>query len=298
MDTDQTARYPVRELANMTKDVNTNHYVDATVIADLDSLRGKIRSTKGGWFPGKGVINQGRDMLTELVGEKTYMQIKIFNVTGREVAPSIAAWLEALSGCLSWPDPRIWCNHIGALAGAVRTSPVAATAMGSLAADSKMYGIFTLLPGMAFIKASLAQFDSGMSAQDIVRDYAKRHRGKAQITGYMRPIAKGDERIQTMERVARKWGIPMGRHLELAFAIEKVLIEEFDEGMNIAGYASAFFADQEFTSEEAYQILPLIVASGVTACYIDALNKPADSFLPLRCEDVEYQGKPFRKLPT
>lgn len=37
--------------------------------------------------------------------------------------------------------------------------------------------------------------------------------------------------------------------------------------------------------------------SGVTVCYVEEADKPPESFLPLRCDDIEYQGKPPRKVP-
>ncbi len=236
-------------------------------------------------------------MLEELIGEKSYYQIVILNATGKLVDKALADWIEAICGCLSWPDPRIWCNQIGALSGSARTSVVAATAMGSLASDSRAYGPYTLLDGVTFIQNALSKHKDGISAYDIVKEVTDANRGKPYITGYIRPIAKGDERIETMERVTKKLGFSQGDHLRLAYDIEKVLIEQFDEGMNINGYMSAFLSDHGFTPEEVYYIYAMMVASGVTACYLDTLKKPSDAFLPLRCEDINYQGKTTRPVP-
>ena len=84
---------------------------DKKHIAYLDELRGKIISNTGGWFPGRGVFTHGYSMLEELIGEKSYFQLLILNATGKMVARPLADWVEAIYGCLSWPDPRIWCNH-------------------------------------------------------------------------------------------------------------------------------------------------------------------------------------------
>lgn len=269
----------------------------AEVIAYLDQRRGKIISNTGGWFPGKGVYSHGYSMLDQLVGEKSYFQILVLNATGRLVERPLADWLEAAFACLSWPDPRIWCNQVGALAGSARTSVVAATAMGALAADSRIYGSYTILAGMNFIQEALAQSKLGQSVEDIIANLASVRDGKPFVVGYFRPIAKGDERIAAMERVSRQLGFARGEHLTLAYEIEDVLRKQYDETMNINGYASAFLADQGFTPQEVYQILPMLVASGVTACYVDTLQRPVDSFLPLRCEDIVYQGTPSRPLP-
>lgn len=263
----------------------------------LNQRRGRIISNTGGWFPGKGVFSHGYNMLEELVGEKTYFQILILNATGKLVDKPLADWIEAIYGCLSWPDPRIWCNQIGALAGAARTSVVAATAIGAMATDSRSYGVLPLMEGVGFIQDALLKHNSGLSAREIVDAITTANRGKPYIVGYIRPIAKGDERLDAMERISKKLGFGVGKHLALAYEIEKVLMEEFDEGMNINGYVSAFLSDQDFTPQEIYQLFSMLVASGVTACYLDTFNQPANSFLPLRCDDMDYQGTAARAVP-
>lgn len=276
---------------------NTCTFSSASVIEFLDQRRGKIISHTGGWFPGRGVYSHGYSMLENLVGKKSYFQILILNATGKMVSSELARWVEAVYGCLSWPDPRIWCNQIGALAGTMRASVVAGTAMGVLATDSRSYGVLPLLEGVGFIQQALQQHQQGASPDDIVASAASARGGKPFIVGYIRPIAKGDERLEVMERVARDLAMPVGPHLSLAYAIEKVLMEKFQEGMNINGYVSAVLSDHCFSAEEIYQLFSTLVASGVTACHLDALHQPAGSFLPLRCADIEYQGPEARPLP-
>ena len=137
-----------------------------------------------------------------------------------------------------------------------------------------------------------------MSAQEIVNEITTANRGKPYIVGYIRPIAKGDERLEAMERVGRKLGFSEGAHLHLAYEIEKVLMREFDEGMNINGFMSAFLSDQGFSPQEVYQMFAAMVASGVTACYLDTYHRAPDTFLPLRCEDIDYQGAAARPVPN
>jgi len=263
----------------------------------LNQRRGRIISNTGGWFPGKGVFSHGYNMLDELVGEKSYFQILILNATGKMVARPLADWIEAIYGCLSWPDPRIWCNQIGALAGTARTSVVAATAIGAMATDSRSYGVLPLIEGVKFIQNALVQNKNGLNAEEIVEEITKANRGKPYIVGYIRPIAKGDERLEAMERVSENLAFSVGPHLSLAYQIEKVLMEKFDEGMNINGYVSAFLSDQNFAPQEIYQLFSMLVASGVTACYLDTFHQSPNSFLPLRCDDIDYQGAAKREVP-
>ncbi len=262
-----------------------------------DELRGTIQSKKGGWLVGKGIFNHGYSMMDDLVGKVSYMQVVALNATGRLPERPVADWLDAIHICLSWPDPRIWCNQIGALGGAMRASVVASTTAGVLAADAKSYGIKPLIYGVRFIRAALLDFKRGLSVEEIIRNECAKHRGKPNIMGYARPLAKGDERIVAMERVQQELGLPSGEHLRLARQIEQSLLKNFDESMNINGYMSAFLSDLGYTDEEVYRIFAVLVTSGVTACYVDTRDKAPDAFLPLRCSDIEYTGKLVRPVP-
>ncbi|GMQ83981.1 MAG: hypothetical protein BMS9Abin06_0729 [Gammaproteobacteria bacterium] len=262
-----------------------------------DAQRGVIHNSNGGWLAGKGVFCHGYDMLEDLVGKASYFQVLILNVLGYLPEKRLTDWLEAVYICLSWPDPRIWCNYIGALGGSARTSVVAASVAGVLAADSSMYGSRPLLAGVGFIQRACTEREAGTSVEAIVANELKRYRGKVKITGYARPLASGDERIAALEEVTTRLGFQVGAHLQLAYDIEAILQRDFDESMNVCGYASAFLSDQGFSAEDIYRMSTLCVSSGVTACYIDARGKPPDAFLPLRCDDIEYRGQPARGLP-
>ncbi len=270
--------------------------IESDKIKTLDAKRGRIHSKTGGWFPGVGVFSHGYSMLDELVGKKSYFQILILNATGKMVDKPFAEWVEAVYGCLSWPDPRIWCNQIGALAGTARASVLVGTSMGALATDSRAYGVFPLIEGVGFIQKALVGFRDGASAHDIVKNATAARGGKPYIVGYIRPIAKGDERLEVMENVAESLDMPVGDHLALAYEIERVLLDEYDEGMNINGYVSAVLSDYGFSDKEAYQMFAMLVSSGVTACYLDTYDQPSDEFLPLRCDDVNYIGVDERSI--
>jgi len=263
-----------------------------------DKHRAKIYSKRGGWRIGKGVYNCGYDMMNDLVGEKSYMQVMFLNATGRLPDRKLADWLEAVHICLSWPDPRIWCNHIGALSGTVRTSVVSAAAAGALAGDSKAYGQKTLIAGISFIRQALTAYNNGLSVTEIINAECAKHSGKPIIMGFARPIAKGDERAEAMARVSKSLGFSIGSHMSLAYQIEDILLRNYNESLNICGFVSAFLSDQNLTPEEAYQTCALLVNSGATACYLDTAKRPAGTFSPLQCDDIEYQGKPARALPN
>ncbi|GAB1269205.1 hypothetical protein NBRC116493_24580 [Aurantivibrio infirmus] len=262
-----------------------------------DNNRGVIKSTKGGWVIGQGVVCHGMDMMEDFVGKLSYVQVQVLNSTGKLPGKPLANWIEAVYICLSWPDPRIWCNNIGALGGTARASIIAATTAGVLATDARSYGVKPLLEGVEFIQRALLDYKNNLSVEELVKVECKKHGGKPSMMGYARPIAKGDERVPALERVRIQQGLSIGEHLSLAQQIDSHLNIEFDESINVNGYVSAFLSDQGFTIEEIYRIFTMLVASGVTACYVDTESKPAETFLPLRCDDIDYQGPEAREVP-
>ena len=261
-----------------------------------DANRCSIHTRKGGLLVGKGAFCHGYDIPNTLMGHATYFQVLILNATGRLVERRLADWLEAAFIGVSYPDPRIWCNQIGAIGGTLRTSPVAAVAGGILASDSRMYGPGTSVEAMEFIQDAFLKKKSGLTPEEIVAAALKRHGGKPYFTGYARPAFKGDERLPAMERVTEALGFQNGGHLTLAKEIEKILLEFYDEGLNLTGYMAAFLSDQDFTPQETYRICAVIVASGVLACYVDSSERPSGTFLPFRCDDINYIGPSLRRL--
>ena len=263
-----------------------------------DRRRGRIEACKGGWVIGEGVYNQGFSMLDDLVGEVTFFQVLVLNAIGRLPERALADWLEAFFICLSWPDSRVWCNQIGSLCGTMQTSPVAAVSAGILASDSNMYGPATLVAAADFIRNAFDKTQEGFSPPEIVGLSQRRSSSKPTIVGFARPVAVGDERVTALERVSKCLGFEVGSHLQLAYEIEKVMDERFEESMNVGGYAAAFLCDQGFSGEEMYRVCSALVNSGVHACYSESVDQPPESFFPLQCRDIDYQGKPPREVPA
>lgn len=265
-----------------------------------DLLRQRIVSEKGGWVIGDAVYNHGYKMMQELVGSATYFQVLVLNVTGRLPDAKFSEWLEASFICLSWPDPRIWCNQIGALAGTIRASCPSAVAGGILAADSRMYGAGTMKACMQFIYRAGEQAKSGMQVSEIVeqelQSRKKQLKSKAVIVGYSRPIASGDERVTAMQRVGVQLGYKPSHHEKLAIGIHNELDANYDDGMNVAGYCAAVLADFGYTPTEVERLFATWVHSGVHACYSEAADNEELTFLPMRCEDIQYDGPAKRKL--
>jgi len=262
-----------------------------------DKNQAVIRSSVGGWKVGEAVYNHGYSMMDDFVGQLSYMQVVMLNATGRLPERNIADWVEQVHICMSWPDSRIWCNQIGALGGTSHTSVIAATCAGLLANDSRTYGAKPIIEGVRFIRSAQSQKKKGVTIEKIIEIECAKHGGKPHIMGYARPIAKGDERIPVMEEVQKKIKIPFGPHQKLAYAISDTLQKQFNESINFNGYTAAVLADLNFSPAEAYRISSLVVSSGVTACYVDTMGKPPESFFTQRCDDINYTGKAIRPLP-
>lgn len=261
-----------------------------------ESKRNKIETNIGKWTGGKDVICHGYSMMNELLGHVSYMQMIVLNITGRMISVNLSKWLEGNFIGVSYPDSRIWCNQIAALAGTSKTSVVAATVAGTLAADSRAYGGGqTSKIGMHFIQNALLDFDSGSTIEQILSKSATKN-NKPIISGYARPIRRIDERIPPHQKMTKQLGFDIGKHLSLAYKIDSYLETKFGLGMNIAGYSCAFLSDQGFTPNEMYQIKALMVSSGVTACFIDNIKNEPHTFLPLHCEDILYDGPEHRDL--
>ena len=261
-----------------------------------DELHGRIVSSRGGWKMGEGIQCCGYNMMEDLVGQVSYMQVVVLNATGRLPSRALADWIEATHICLSWPDPRIWCNRIGALAGTSRTSCIAGSTLGVLASESTSYGTKTLISGAEFIQHAYIKVSQGMSVDAFIDEEVKQHGGKPFFTGYVRPIAKGDERIPAMELVTKNLGFSIGEHLKLAYQIEATLNKKYNETMNINGYMSAFLSDQGYTKLEVYRMYSSFVISGVTACYSDTVNRVEGGFSPLKTSDIVYKGPELRTV--
>lgn len=262
-----------------------------------DQRRGVIRTRKGGWVIGKAIYNHGYSMMDDLVGKASWMQVLILNITGRLPERRLADWLDAAFICMSWPDARIWCNQIGSLAGSLKSSAVAGVGAGIMATDSTLYGVAPLLEGTRFIREALKKKREGFSVEEILSEKQRHPDSIPVVVGYVRPIATGDERVEAMQHVTAQLGFETGEHLALAFAIEQFMLEKFHEGMNINGYVSAFLCDHGYSDQEIYRMCSTCVSSGVLACHAEAADQPPESFFPLHCTDIDYQGPPPRPVP-
>ncbi len=262
-----------------------------------DEQRGKIRTGIGGWKIGEGVTIHGCSLLGELAGKVSWFEILILNITGKMPEQRLAKWTEAIYSCMSFPDPRIWCNQIGSLAGTMKSSPVSGITAGIHASDSRMYGPGVLAASYDFLSRAMQQYQDGIDVKEIIERQCRRPGTQPIIPGYGRPLATGDERVVVMNDVTEKLGFEWGAYMHLAREIEQHMLKKHNEGMNLATFIVAFLQDQQWSQKEICRVTWGLVTAGVAACYSEAYDKPAETFLPLRCNDVEYRGVPSRPVP-
>ncbi|AWB67426.1 hypothetical protein C2869_13685 [Saccharobesus litoralis] len=261
-----------------------------------DERNQTIVSSVGHWSGGNDVNVRGYSLMNELMGNVSYLQLVILNATGKFVARNIADWLEVCFMGLSYPDSRIWCNQIAAYAADTNTSVVASATSAILAADSRAYG------GSQARKLSMQaqlemykNYKEGISLGQIIKS-VKFKNGKPIIVGFARPIDRDDERLKPFSDVQKKLGIEQGEYLKFALKLSQYLNEHYQLSINCGGYASAFLLDHGFTPEEGYKINAFAVVSGAVACFNNFEKQSANSFIPMKCQDIEYIGRAPRAI--
>lgn len=261
-----------------------------------DERRRHIRTSIGKWRGERDVLVRGRRLLGELLQELNVTQLAVFNITGRLIDKPLALWLEKTVFFTSYPDHRIWCNQLGALAGNGKASPVAASAAGVLAADSRAYGAKAQYLTVLTLRELHADYTAGASFAELVARYPLRN-GVPSISGFARPVKVPDERLDPMRRFTAELGFAPGPYVRFVEALGEYLQVHHQADMNGAAYACAFLMDQGFSALEVYRIRTVDVLSGVLACYGDLYDQPAQAFLPQTCLDVRYSGAAPRALP-
>ena len=261
-----------------------------------EARRHRVVTRKGGWRIGEGVRVGAYSLLEDMVGRHSYFELLFLEVTDRLPPPGLARWVEAAFMCLSFPDPRIWCNQVGALGGTMRCSPIAAVTAGTLASDSTVYGPGKSHNAGEFIRQAAQEVRAGTSIEAIVARCTRRG-GRIRAPGYSRPIASGDDRVEALSRLAAGLGLREGEHLETAWRLDAALRSRTGDSMNMLGYLAALMLDNGVGVEEGPRLFTMMVNAGVLACYCEAADEPAGTFMPLRVDDVDYGGVPPRPLP-
>lgn len=241
----------------------------------------------GKWFSGERVVYRGQDLHVDLA-DMDWMELYLYGITGRRFDGKQLRMLNAIWTNTSYPDPRIWNNRVAALAGTARSTATLALGAAVAVSEASIYGQRPSVRAIDFFWRAKKMLDEGQALSGIVAREMERFRG---IYGYGRPIAREDERIPHMMRLAQESGFVQGRCVRMAFAVERLLLEgRWRLHMNIAALDAALAADMGLTPREHYLFMAPCFLAGMPPCFEDAQQRAEGAFFPLSCARLVYEG--------
>jgi len=255
---------------------------------DLLENEGRWRTKMGAFFPGKRVVFRGKDLFTEL-GHLSWMQLYLYGITGRIFTEAQGKLFEGMWVlCTSYPDPRLWNNRIGSLAGTSRTTGNLGISAAIAVSEASIYGRRPDIRAINFLLRARRLLNDGKPLNEIVESELAQYKT---IYGYGRPIVNTDERIRPMQELAQRLHLSNGPYVKLAFDIEHTLqVGRWRMHMNVAALAAALAADQGLSEREYYFFaIPSFIA-GIAPCFIEANDYEEGAFLPIRTHHVVYKG--------
>lgn len=246
----------------------------------------------GASFPGERVVVRGKDLFSEFSGEP-WQKLLLFMITGRMYSGNELKVLEQVWTLTSnYPDPRIWNNRVAALAGTSKSTAHLGVAAAVAVTEAEIYGGQPLLHAVNFILEAGQGVEKGQELSRFVKTYLREHRA---IGGYGRPIVRTDERIEPFKVVIEEADLQNGKHVQLAYEIEQILLSgRWRMQMNIAGLVAALVADLGFSAREFYLWLVNGFSAGALACFVDASDKQEGTFFPVGCNRINYTGSTDR----
>jgi citrate synthase len=251
---------------------------------------GRLTTRVGACYPGSHANFRGHDLHRDL-RDLDWVELYIFGITGRRFSKAQVRLLHAIWVYTSYPDARLWNNRVAALAASARSSSNLGLAAAIAVSEARVYGGRAGLHSMQFLMRARAALDAGAELQTFVQTELNERR----IYGYGRPINSTDERIPWMMALAKELGFDQGRHLTVAFDVEKILLPQYPQlRMNYAALHAALIADLGLSLRE-YQLLrvPTFIA-GMVPCSVEAAEKPQGAIFPIPCADVTYEGAATR----
>lgn len=261
----------------------------------LEQFEGPMPTSVGQCFPGERTVFRGLD-LHDTFKEADWIDLYIFSITGRRFAAPELKVLQSVWVYTSYPDARLWCNRVVALAASSRGTGAQGLGAGLAASEAAIFGRQPEVGAADFLVRALASRNGGEELEQIVRSELARN---PRMMGYGRPVAAHfvDERIPITLAMMEREGVPMGEHLRLAFEIETVLEKVVGRRLPMT-YSSVVVAiplDMGMSPLEAYLYMQPSFIAGMVPCYLEALERPAGATFALRCSRINYDGPPARR---
>lgn len=256
---------------------------------------GRVKSRVGGCFLGSHVMFRDKVLHTELADAR-WLDVYLFGITGRRFSDAQLRLLEAIWSYTSYPDTRIWNNRVAALAGTARSTGSLGMSAALAVSEAAIYGRGIDIRASDFLIRTRAHVAAGGELGPWVRRELTEQRS---LAGFGRPVStRRDERLDPTLSLARSLGLADGPHVQLAHDIERFLSEaRLRMSMNYGALGAALTADMGMSPREHYLYVYPAFVGGMVPCYIDALQRPANTLLPLPCQGVAYQGPPKRRWP-
>lgn len=258
--------------------------------AILEQYEGPLPTRMGKCFPSERTVFRGLDLHEEFKNAD-WIELFIFSITGRRLPAAQLKVLQSVWVYTSYPDARLWCNRVVALAGSSRGTGAQALGAGLAASEAAIFGRQPEIGAADFLVRALARVNAGDDLEQVVREELQRH---PRMMGYGRPVAAAhvDERIPITLAMMEREGMPMGAHLKLAFDIEAVLERVVGRRLPMT-YSSVVVAiplDLGFSPLECYLYMQPSFIAGMIPCYLEALERPAAATFALRCDRIAYAG--------
>jgi len=251
-------------------------------------------TTMGKAFPNERVVFRGKDLHRDLK-HHSWFEVFLYGITGRFFTGKQLKMLNYIWVSTSYPDPRIWNNRVAALAGTARSTGPLALSAAIAVSEADVYGGRPFKKGILFFIQALQVTKNGKSLEDFID--AILSDGK-KIYCYGRAMVKGDERVPHMLQFIKELNMDQGPCVRLAIEVERLLQEKKNISMNISALYCSLAVDMGLNPDEFYMFMSLVFVAGMPPCYIEASQKPAGAFFPIRCDNLIYEGKKPRRRVT
>jgi len=255
-----------------------------------------ITSKSGGWTIGGETTMHGYNIQQQLGVHASWMQTMLLSVTGRLPPISHAYFIEKVFILTGYPDARLWCNRVAALAGSAKCTATSSYCAGVTSAEAMLYGRQADYKAASLLLKAKQICDRG-GEEALSHFVIGQLKEKRAVYGFGRPLLKADERITPLSNEATRLGIDKGDHLTVALKIEQYL-KKYKMIMNYGGYVMAHLLDLNYSPKEIYRLLSLAFYTGIVPCYIEAFENEPSTFLPIACEDILYEGREERDIPV
>ena len=253
----------------------------------LKENEGHVRTRMGAAFVGSRTVFRGQDLHKHLM-QMSWLALYVFGITGRKPNEKEIEFMNALWVVTSYPDTRIWCNRVAALAGSTRSTKHLGVCAGNAVAEATIYGRRNSYKAVQFFIDTQRRIEQGASLETCAAEHLA---AGFRFAGYGRPLNNGDERIPPIMAVARKLGMDNGPHVRLAFALDELLLKTGKPlRMNFGGLAAAFGADLGFSAESFQQFMFPAFLAGMQPCIVEAGEKPEGTLFPVSCTSIKYEG--------